>query len=948
MVYIKQKIEILTILLLCFLINSELSGQTQINLEGSFDSKAEVLNLKFMYAINSTVKLNSFMLYKREGGLKNTSENLSDFKLVGELKDYNDSVDDKSNKVFCEWSGKHNLESDVETLVVVTTALGMKIISNPIEIKSEQKHNHSISFISQNNETNIFLNQDVKYQAEAKSTSNTEIEYSLIESSSNGEFKTDANAKIESKSGLFTWTPIESGKYKFTILAKTTVESEVISAQQYLYFVVDECEGPSYLEVTLVDENGKTINSAKISAISIDNNNTKDRIFESRTNAEGKANIQVTKGNYILSYDAGLMNSTYFYGGGLNKEDATKISVNCNNTYSINFEINRSDSDTIDLNGLVFVKYPESEDLKISPNEEFQFDFKAEYSLNINSEIEYELISKHQDKGECNSETGKFKFSSETEGRFAYTIRAKLKSINKVFTDYNFIMNVTDCEEQASLTLDITDEDGNKLNKGIVNLFEYHSDDNENVSFVEKKIRYTIDLKQNNRTLNVEGGSYLMLVKSNNKNYWFENAKDIKNANSIEIACGEEKKISMSVGESEVNVEHTKVSGYCLNADGTVASSVVVFEGINSNNLIGLNEKIVTEVSTDANGYYSAELPKNYIYTAFAINAKTQTSLYWENQKNPINAKKIIADTEVIENINFVFEEENNSSNYIKVSGSVMTKSNVKLTDCFVVCMPVESNNGAINSNGETFFAQNGNFEFDLKAGSYVFLAIPTSNNYLPTYYNQNGEIAIAWEQATIVNVTSNFNSTVEIVLNQIERKPGSARVNGNIKAEVSSSNIDNASIVLISANTLVEYSASNYYGEFDISNVADGEYKLVVSKVGYQKFETNLKLDDENPINLDINLKESSQPLSVNVSNNIITKVEAFPNPSSDYIDLNFNKLISSVKYEIFTMNGNIALSGEYNTGKKINVSSLTNGKYIFRLYNNGDCYISFFTVNR
>jgi len=121
----------------------------------------------------------------------------------------------------------------------------------------------------------------------------------------------------------------------------------------------------------------------------------------------------------------------------------------------------------------------------------------------------------------------------------------------------------------------------------------------------------------------------------------------------------------------------------------------------------------------------------------------------------------------------------------------------------------------------------------------------------------------------------------------------------------------------------------------------------MTVSKVGYKTYKKNIKLDKNEPLNLDVYLEELSAISSVE-NDFKVNANKIFPNPSSNYIEIKNNSSVNFNKYEIYNLKGELITFGTYNLGMKVNVSNLNNGKYFIKLMDKDNVMLCPFNVVR
>lgn len=930
-------------------------------LNAEYDSQISKVDLLFTIQQSSNVTYDKFELLIRPGTLKNTIEDITQFKTVIDITSdiFDTTFRNHKDIQFKQYlaSIEYEMKEKKEVIIVVATSKsGNKIISTPRQIERIITNQRSIYFISEIKKENLIaLNSSFRYEAKAKTNyPNDIITYKILPRQSNTTFKWSDKATVNAETGVFEFKGTEAGAYLFSIEATNKTGNVEYKAVQNIIIIVDECETLPSLTVSLTDIDGKPLRKESLFLVPVEQNDNNNRMFTAETDDHGMALINASKGKYHLIYNG---NSNFgivqYYGANSGSGKPAIIELNeCGYQYTVKFEV-RTNLDSNNIFDLVFTKFPKESRLSI--DQKYTFETKAIHKKDPDAIIEY-LLENAPEGMEINSETGLISWTPKAAGNYKVNLYARLANNHYVNTSIFLIFNVSKCAMKSTIELSLFDKVGNPISpnnagfaKLIANLYFYQGIDNNSDTthreYYKLMIASTSTVFGSRAYFAVDEGQYLLMINSQNKNIWYKNASDVKNATPIKVECNDTLMLEMVLDvEVESNLKSI-VSGYCLDEAGKVIHSEIVFEGTRSNSN-GMNMHFRKSVSNNDNGYYSIELPRDYTYIAYAISKDSKRPLYWNNTYNRFDAIPIITEKEKYDNINFVFKTDEQHANKITVKGTVKSTTDISIKDCFVVVLDADETTKPKNNVGTTYLSTDGSFEFNLESGNYIFLAIPQSRNYIPGFYNENGVAEFTWEDATIVLVDANSNKSIDIVLQEIERKPGIARVNGSIKLKHTNTEVENANILLLSADKAVEYTSSNYNGEFDISNIADGDYTLVVNKVGYSKYETNLTLDAQEPINLDITL-EAEIVSSVEEFNTKFMNLEVYPNPSSEYIELKNKTSNIYNAYEVYNLKGIKIISGEYNN-QKISINTLSPGKYFVKLLNDKNNSVVPFTVTK
>src|SRR3989339_686924 len=147
-----------------------------------------------------------------------------------------------------------------------------------------------------------FLNEKYTYKAEAISMLGKELRYRLDEG--------PEGMTIDATSGLLEWSPTEKGEFTVSITAYA-VDNEAVNANQmWMIYVVDSLEKPcAYINGTVKDK-------------------------------DGNHSINIISGEFYVVAQGYDFNPVY-YENTQDYNEAKILTVECNNTYTINFEVER-------------------------------------------------------------------------------------------------------------------------------------------------------------------------------------------------------------------------------------------------------------------------------------------------------------------------------------------------------------------------------------------------------------------------------------------------------------------------------------------------------------------------------------------------------------------------------------------------------------------------------
>ncbi|OGU38544.1 MAG: hypothetical protein A2X61_08125 [Ignavibacteria bacterium GWB2_35_12] len=183
-----------------------------------------------------------------------------------------------------------------------------------------------------------FLNEKYTYKAEAISMLGKELRYRLDEG--------PEGMTIDATSGLLEWSPTEKGEFTVSITAYA-VDNEAVNANQmWMIYVVDSLEKPcAYINGTVKDKDGNPVDNAFVFAYAVydstwERNSKFNSFFEAFTDKDGNYSINIISGEFYVVAQGYDFNPVY-YENTQDYNEAKILTVECNNTYTINFEVER-------------------------------------------------------------------------------------------------------------------------------------------------------------------------------------------------------------------------------------------------------------------------------------------------------------------------------------------------------------------------------------------------------------------------------------------------------------------------------------------------------------------------------------------------------------------------------------------------------------------------------
>ncbi len=268
------------------------------------------------------------------------SNDLSEFKLIADIKINNDSIilfkNNKSYVISIKFQNI-DLETGVYTLFM-QSYIGRAIIgtSNYFVFRSSKQSNKTVKFISTPDKY-AYVGEEYVYTARAESENNELIIYELVHS--------DAKVDFDRNTGVFKWIPEDIGRYRFVIRAFVPNKPSNSVIQDF-EIIVFYCNEPATLNLKVYNNLDKPVETAFAQLFSVDNSSNKFRkiIYDAIIDNGVAVFDKVDKGTYyLLVYGREFRN--VYYKDATEIIDATPIEINCKDVLNLEMKINQFDND---------------------------------------------------------------------------------------------------------------------------------------------------------------------------------------------------------------------------------------------------------------------------------------------------------------------------------------------------------------------------------------------------------------------------------------------------------------------------------------------------------------------------------------------------------------------------------------------------------------------------
>lgn len=273
------------------------------------------------------------------------------------------------------------------------------------------------------------------------------------------------------------------------------------------------------------------------------------------------------------------------------------------------------------------------------------------------------------------------------------------------------------------------------------------------------------------------------------------------------------------------------------------------------------------------------------------------------------------------------------------VSGTVMFKDNHETVNAGKV--------KAYNLNGvlvaQTSINANGTYLFEALPGINLDLIGvpnigPDDDDFIPTIYPE----VIDWQYAVpVLPVTPLTGINI-----YVERGPGGNAFGSFISGVITLDNspIKDAVVYAKQNNQIFGFGITNDRGEYEISSLPQGDYILVVHRIGASSATRNVNLTMEGLTNVIFNLEEAPFILSDNIAPQKFELSQNYPNPFNPATKINYSVPVQGkVKLSVYNSTGQLVdvlvnevqASGSYSVS--FNGSNLSSGVYMYRMETEG-----------
>ncbi|MDQ1266699.1 MAG: hypothetical protein QG635_1851 [Bacteroidota bacterium] len=749
---------------------------------------------------------------------------------------------------------------------------------------------------------------------------------------------------IDNETGEISWTPLTSqiGYNNITVHAYL-LEDEGIYDEQSWLVSVKRCTDSASVTGTITDEHGVPIESGTIFIYRADgDSSTMVRYFTG-----GNFSFNLDSGGYVLYFNGNSFDPEW-YRDKVSRSTADIILADCGEVLNISDPVvvaRRLDG------SLVFNTTAPTSAYLTAP---YLYDAEAAYTGSGTYTIKYDLTDSPADMY-INENTGSITWTPAAIGPYQVALRAYLEDYPAVSVSQTWTVNVLECDTPPVFTGTVRDQDGNIINGGEVRFLLWTGTDFDDTH------DYHTTITDGVFTMTVDKGMYyISFIGAEFETEWYDNVSSISSATYIEVDC--DAHVNLDVILRKFKMRNISGNVKMASSGDPVVSARVEFFGSNLETTSPLTFTSFTNLA----GNYSIDLTDRYNYIAsFSGDSGKVTDvlkpMFYNQVFSPVEATVLIL-TGDLNDIDFLLQNKPTETN--SLSGTVERSGGAPLSDFYVMAFlddgssTVTQRSSVTNSSGEYMFES-------LPAGNYVLLAFPTASfAAIPGYYKAPPPAAEAWADATRIALTGTSNITgKDIILSDIPPLDGLASVNGfiahggyrTLKIGDSPTAADEPLTGVFvkaydSQGKLIAFSFTDNTGNFEISGLDVGKYKIIVDRFGFEPDTLNVEIKDKiSSVKADFDMKPQMTGVP-DFYEYDTDKVTIIPNPADDKLNIVLNiegrfsaVIMNSLGEEIKSVQVNTQISG--NTFS-VETAGMPSGCYFLKIECAGRYYIKPFIV--
>ena len=394
---------------------------------------------------------------------------------------------------------------------------------------------------------------------------------------------------------------------------------------------------------------------------------------------------------------------------------------------------------------------------------------------------------------------------------------------------------------------------------------------------------------------------------------------DVSTADRIDLSCDDTVDISFLVNSSAAANAYV-ITGTVVDAETMAGlNATVTFTRLGSRlSLIGQGATDSStgrfSVETAADGSFSIELPNGY-YTAMA-SASAQLNggiiyvpQFYHDQDDALCAR-VFSAASIVGALSFELRRAPVRDTVGSIRGRLFSSLNTVVTGSVSAYRKGSAVIGAISASASVMTDAEGRFEMtDIPVGDYILCIRPDNDVVIGGYFVLNGAATSEWRNATIINVASMMEASVDVFLNHVSRVDGFARITGNVAGTASSStDVDISGAVVTCLNEVGDVVAQTFTtasGAFTLEFLAAGQFSVTCDRAGYHPSTQVVDVTESEPA-----AEQSfrlSQVTSVEQADLLRTTLAVSPNPATSALSISFDAVPGLIEIRLVDGTGRI-----------------------------------------
>jgi len=484
---------------------------------------------------------------------------------------------------------------------------------------------------------------------------------------------------------------------------------------------------------------------------------------------------------------------------------------------------------------------------------------------------------------------------------------------------------------------------------------------------------YKAEIMKGTYTINLPAGTYKIRVEGAGfYAEWNENVEEPATATEIVTECDKTIELHFVV-TAKPEPKMYMVSGRVTDeATGEGIKAIVIFEAKKKDGNVIDTKYLRLVVETNANGEYEVKLPAgvDFVARAEAAGGKNERPVYlveFYNEVATANEATVINLTDGMTGVNFTLAKRPVFAN--SISGT-LTDSNGTAVSGRVSVYQVFTKGNETSKRFATTVETDANGHYtvsNLEPGTYVVFATAGEKSiFVPGWYVSGDFASNEWKNATQITIGEDTKiDGVVIKLKQVQGKRGKGRVRGvvfgrggeikvgGVSPQASTGIVGALVVAKDDKGNVVDYMISENDGAYVLDELGIGTMTIIADRLDYNAATTTLAVDDAKNSDHQATLELLKTVTSVEMPTITVASFNVYPNPASTEATIQFPATTGTASVSILTMTGIAVVTQSVDvqeglTTAVLNTTSLTSGRYLVQVSNNGRLFALPMTIVR